>query len=60
MQDDLRNRIIELKKQQGVSYIHIAKGINISKTTISLFIKNERNLSDKVALCLKLFLDRYY
>lgn len=59
MQDELRNRIMELKLQQGVSYIHIAKGINISKTTISLFIKRKRDLSDKVAQCLKVFLDTY-
>ncbi len=58
MQEQLRNRLIELK-ENGITYIHIARNINISKTTISLFIKGERNLSDEVEERLIKFLYKY-
>ena len=59
MQEQLRKRLIELKQKEGVSYIHIARNIDISKTTISLFIKGERNLSDTVEYRLERFLSKY-
>lgn len=59
MQEQLRDRLIELKQTEGISYIHIARNINISKTTISLFIKGERALSKDVEYRLIKFLSRY-
>lgn len=59
MQDDLRNKIIKLKELEGVSYTYICKNIDISNTTISLFIKGERSLSKVVEDRLLKFLDRY-
>lgn len=59
MQEQLRKKIIELKEQEGISYIFIARNINISKTTISLFIKGERNLSHAIEYRLKKFLSKY-
>lgn len=59
MQEQLRNRLVELKEAEGVSYIHISRNIDISKTTISLFIKGKRDLSKAVEYRLRVFLSRY-
>ena len=59
MQDDLRNKLIKLKELEGISYVYVCKNINISKTTISLFIKGERNLSTTIEQRLRKFLTRY-
>ena len=59
MQEQLRNKLIYLKEKEGISYIFIARSIDISKTTISLFIKGERNLSRTIENRLIKFLDKY-
>lgn len=59
MQENLRLKLIELKEKEGISYIYIARNIDISKTTISLFIKGERNLSKAIEERLIKFLKKY-
>ena len=47
-EEELRNKLIELKSK-GVSFAHLGRSINISRTTISLFVSYKRNLTKTVA-----------
>ena len=47
-EEELRNKLIELKSK-GVSYAHLGRSINISRTTISLFVSYKRNLTKTVS-----------
>ena len=46
-EEELRNKLIELKSK-GVSYAHLGRSINISRTTISLFVSYKRNLTKTI------------
>ena len=53
-EEELRNKLIELKSKgvsyaHPVSYTHLGRSINISRTTISLFVSYKRNLTKTVA-----------
>ncbi|MCK9444600.1 MAG: helix-turn-helix domain-containing protein [Tissierellaceae bacterium] len=43
----MREKLRQYLKNEGVTQLHIAKKLNVSTTLISLYLKNERNLSDK-------------
>lgn len=56
----LRNKLIQLKREKGVNYVFVARSINVSRTTISLFINNKRDISDSIANELTKFLKGTY
>lgn len=41
---ELREKIIELHEKKGVMYSHFAKVLELSKTTINLYINNKREI----------------
>lgn len=47
-EEELRNKLIELKSK-GVSFAHLGRSINISRTTISLFVNYKRGLAKTVS-----------
>lgn len=47
-EEELRNKLIELKSK-GVSFAHLGRSINISRTTISLFVNCKRGLAKTVS-----------
>jgi len=43
----MREKLRQYLHDEGVTQLHIAKKLNISTGMISLYLKNERNLSAK-------------
>lgn len=58
-EEELRNKLIELKSK-GVSYAHLGRSINISRTTISLFVNHKRNLTKTISERLVSYITQNY
>ena len=56
MDEEIRQKIINLHTNKGVKYAFIAQKIGIHRSTLCHFIKNDRHIADKVTDNLKLFL----
>ena len=59
-QDQLRKRILHLKKDKGISYVHITRNCKISQTLMTLFIQDKLDLSLNVENRIREFLDKNY
>lgn len=56
-QEVLRNKLNQYKKEHGTTFAFIARELNVSRTTISLFANNKRNLKEAIAVRLEIFLN---
>lgn len=59
-QDQLRERLLELKKIKGISYSHICRSCNIPKSTMALFMKSKRSMRLDRMIKINNYLDRNY
>lgn len=44
-QEDIKQRLLEVRKEYGTTYAFIAKELNIHRAVISLFVAGSRGLS---------------
>lgn len=54
--EELKQRLINYAKEEGVKYTHIADKLNVHRAIISMFIRDVRPLKKSVAIALDNFL----
>ncbi|MFR4583629.1 helix-turn-helix domain-containing protein [Clostridium cadaveris] len=56
-QEVLRKKLNDYRKTYGTTFAFVAKELNVSRTTISLFANNKRNLAKPICYRLEEFLN---
>jgi plasmid maintenance system antidote protein VapI len=60
IQEKLRKRLLEIKETYGTTFSFIAKEIGVHRSTISLFVANNRNLPKPIEIKLEQFLNKKF